>query len=435
MHLTTQELPVENLEIGMYVSRLDVPWVQTPFPIQGFYINKQEELDLLSHYCNKVYIDQFLSKVDVKSRLSLTTSKSDTSKAVVDARVQRLMNEKARFKPRVESYNITKSFNREIKSASQIFDQITGNMSLVYKNMEQNGYINIAEIRSASSAMVKSIVKNPNALAWLCRIKIDDEALHQQAVRSAIWGILFTRHLGLSKHDMRDIGTALLLAPVGKCKLPKELLIRRETNEEEALYQSHVEQTLEETQKIFSSSHQVNYILSAYCERNNASGYPRQLAGNRIPFLARVAGLADYYEQLINPYPGIEAMTPADAISHLYNNRGELFQKELIQEFIQAIGIYPTGSLVMLNDNSIGVVVEQPEKSRLRPKVAILKDSMNIALEKPKVINLAKQKSKQWSAPLLIEKSLQSTAADLDTKSLHTRLFGQSSWSQLFNRF
>ena len=430
MHLTTQEIQVQNLEIGMYVSRLDVPWVQTPFPIQGFRITKQDELDLLSHYCNKVYVDQFLSTVDVKSRLFLAPKSGKASNKVdeIDPRIARLMNEKARFKPRIENYIISSKLKKEVKSASLMYDQVMAQMSAMYRNMEQNGYINVSEVRKASSEMVKSVIKNPNALAWLCRIGIDNETLHQQAIRSAVWGLIFARHLGLSRHDLRDIGTALLLAPIGKCKLPKELLYGQHSRQEIEAFREHVELTLEETNKMFSSSHQVNYILSAYCERNNGTGYPRNLIGNRIPFLARVAGIADYYEQLINPYPGADALTPSEAISHLYSSRGSLFQRELIEEFIQAIGIYPTGSLVKLSNNSIAIVVEQPEKSRLRPRVALVKDAMNINLEKPKVVSLAKNPTDEYDMPLQIDRSLRSTSTDIDASELHDKLFGSSNW-------
>ncbi|WP_444994074.1 HD-GYP domain-containing protein [Aliikangiella sp. IMCC44359] len=427
MHLTTQEVPVQNLEVGMYISRLDVPWVQTPFPIQGFYITKQEELALLSHYCNVVYVDQFLSKVDVSSKLFLKGAATKQANQI-DPRIARLINEKARFKPRIESYNISRRLKREVKSASHMYQKVTAQMSAMYKSMMQNGYINIQDAQEISSQMVSSIVKNPNALAWLCRISDDDKTLHQQAIRSAVWGLVFARYLGLSRKDLTDIGTALLLAPIGKCKLPKELLYSRQSNEETNEYQTHVELTLEETQQMFSTSHQINYILSAYCERNNGTGYPRQLVGNRIPFLARVAGIADYYEQLINPYPGAEALTPVEAISHLYNTRGELFQRELVEEFIQAIGIYPTGSMVKLTNNAIGVVVEQPEKSRLRPRVALVTDSMNIRLEKPKIVNLAKDPTDSNGVPMQICKSLKSTSTDIKAEEIHEKLFGNTNW-------
>ena len=428
MHLTTQEIPVQNLEIGMYVSRLDVPWVQTPFPIQGFYITKQDELDLLAHYCNKVFVDRFLSKVDVSAKLLVPSAKGDKAGEPLDPKKARLMSEKARFKPRVQDYPITTKLKKEVKIASQMFEQVTTQMAVAYRNMEQHGFVNINEFRSASNSMVKSIVNNPNALAWLCRISTSNETLHQQAVRSAVWGIIFARHLGLSKVDLRDIGTALLLAPIGKSKLPKELLFGQNSESERQEYQEHVSLTLEETQKMFSSSHQVNYILSAYCERNDGSGYPRQLVGNRIPFLARVASVAEYYESVINPYGQQEALTPVEAISHLYSERGQLFQTELVEQFIQAVGIYPTGSLVKLTNNSIGVIVEQPEKSRLRPRVAIIKDGLNNSLEKPQVVNLAKDPTDEFGLPLQIDKSLKSTSMDINGDDLHERLFGGNGW-------
>ncbi len=427
MHLSTQEIPVHNLQIGMYVSRLDVPWVQTPFPIQGFHISKQEELDQLALYCNKVYIDRFLSKIDVRSNLSLTPKKF-IDKDKVDSKTKRLMSEKARFKPAVENYITSSKLRKEVNKANDLYSNVSGRMSTIFRDMMQNGLINISEVRSASTEMVKSVLRNPDALAWLCRISDDNKALHEQAVRSAIWGIIFARHLGLSKHDLRDVGTSLLLAPIGKCKLPRELLFGKLTAEEATLFQSHISLTLEETEKLFSTSHQVNYILSSYCERNNGSGYPRNLIGNRIPFLARVAGMAHYYEELINPLPGTEALTPVEAISNLYNERGNLFQNEMVESFIQAIGIYPTGSLVKLTNNSVALVMEQPSNSRLRPRVVIVKDGMNVKLDKPQVIKLSDNPTDRFGMPLQIEKSLKSASIDINSAELHDKLFVKNNW-------
>jgi HD-GYP domain-containing protein (c-di-GMP phosphodiesterase class II) len=427
MHLSTQEIPVQNLEVGMYVSRLDVPWVQTPFPIQGFHITKQEQLEQLALYCNKVYVDRFLSKVDVKSTLSLTP-RNNKEQAQLDTKTTRLMNEKARFKPAVEDYKISVKLRKEVKKADLLYNQINGKMSIIFKDMMQNGYINFSEIRDASSEMVKSVLRNPDAMAWMCRISSDNQALHEQAVRSALWGIIFGRHLGLSRKDLKDIGTALLLAPIGKCKLPRELLFGELTNEETLIYQGHINLTLEETEKMFSNNHQVNYILSSYCERNNGTGYPRNLVGNRIPFLARVVGIAQYYEELINPLPGREPLTPVEAISNLYNERGNLFQIEMIESFIQAIGIYPTGSLVKLTNGSVGVVMEQPVNARLRPRIVVIKDAMNVHLLKPKIVSLAENPTDRYGMPLQIEKSLKSTSLDIDSNELHQRLFVKNNW-------
>ncbi|MDQ7050430.1 MAG: DUF3391 domain-containing protein [Enterobacterales bacterium] len=432
MHLSTKEIHVHNLQIGMYVSRLDVPWVQTPFPIQGFHIARQEQLDQLAHYCNKVYVDRYLSKVDIKSNLNLT-SKKGKSKDRFDPKTKRLMAEKAHFKPAVENYVISCKLRKEVNKAGQVYHQINGQIATVFRDISRSGFVNISQVRAASTEMVKSIVRNPDALAWLCRISSENQALHEQAIRSAIWGIIFGRHLGLSKTDLRDIGTALLIAPIGKCKLPDDLLTRSLSVEENILYQEHIALTLDETKSMFSGNHQINYILANYCERNNGTGYPRALIGNRIPFLARVAGIADHYEALINPLQGESmAVTPVEAISALYKERGNLFQTELVEAFIQAIGIYPTGSLVQLTNKSVAVVMEQPENYRLRPKVAIVKNGMDVKLDKPKVVKLADNATDRLGIPLQIEKSLKSTSIDINAEELHGKLFSKASWLSIF---
>ena len=244
MHLTTQEVSVENLKLGMYVSRLDIPWVQTPFPIQGFALSTQEELNLLSHYCNKVYIDIFLSKNYVADELQKTSKPSQKADEQLDPKTIKLMNEKARFKPRVKNYTSSIKLNKEMKNAEQLYQQVSAQMASIYKDLEQNGYLNLSEIRNASTAMTKSVINNPNALAWLCRINSDNKTLHQQSVRSAVWALIFARHLGLSKDDLNDVGTALLLSPIGKSKLDEDLLTQQNSSKEIEQYQKHVQLTL-----------------------------------------------------------------------------------------------------------------------------------------------------------------------------------------------
>lgn len=422
MHLKTQQITVSNLEVGMYVSRLDVPWVKTPFPIQGFYITKQDEINLLSQYCNHVYIDTILSKMDGSA---IKHAKLPTSgKNKLDPKTQKLMNEKARMKARVEHYQVTTSIKKELKTAEKIFNNVTSTISNAMSQIENGEPIQINHVEKSIRKMVDSVIRNPDALIWMCRIRQENTYLFESAIRASVWGLVFARHLGLSRKDLNDVGAALILSAIGKSKLPRELHIGElEENEQEA-YKAHIEKTLEELEFMGAVNGQIKFIISNFCERNNGSGYPRGLIGNRIPFLARIAGLADYYEQMINPRPGIEALTPVEAVADLYHNRGVLFQREMIETFIQAIGIYPTGSLVELSDHSIGIVLEQKEKARLRPKVALVKNTYGIDLEQSKIIDLSDSPADEHGAPLEVLQSLPSTAIELDTDLLTDKLFG-----------
>ncbi len=422
MHLKTQQISVSNLEIGMYVSRLDVPWVKTPFPIQGFYITKEDEISLLSQYCNHVYIDTILSKVD---NPAIKHARVPTSgKDPIDPKTRRLMNEKARMKARVENYQVTTPIKKELKTADKIYTNMTSTISATLAQIENGEPIQINQVEKSIRKMVDSVIRNPDALVWMCRIRQENAYLFESSIRASVWGLVFARHLGLSRKDLNDVGAALILSAIGKSKLPRELHIGELEEAEQEAYKAHIEKTLEELEYMGAVNGQIKFIISNYCERNNGSGYPRGLIGNRIPFLARVAGLADYYEQMINPRPGIEAMTPVEAVADLYHNRGILFQREMVEAFIQAIGIYPTGSLVELSDHSIGIVLEQKEKARLRPKVALVRNHYGIDLEQSKIIDLSENAPDENGAPLEVLQSLPSSAVEVNTDILTDKLFG-----------
>ncbi|WMS88223.1 HD-GYP domain-containing protein [Pleionea litopenaei] len=422
MHLKTQQISVSNLEIGMYVSRLDVPWVKTPFPIQGFYVTKQDEINLLAQYCNHVYIDTILSKMDGSA---IKHSKPAVGpKGTLDPKTEKLMNEKARMKSRAENYQVTTPIKKELKTAEKIYNNVTATVSNAMSLIESGEPIQINQVEKSIRKMVDSVIRNPDALIWMCRIRQENAHLFESSIRASVWGLVFARHLGLSRKDLNDVGAALILSSIGKSKLPRELHIGELEESEQEAYKQHIEKTLEELEYMGAVNGQIKFIISNYCERNNGSGYPRGLIGNRIPFLARIAGLADYYEQMINPRPGVEALTPVEAVADLYHNRGILFQREIIEAYIQAIGIYPTGSLVELSDHSIGIVLEQKEKARLRPKVALVRNNYGIDLEQSKIIDLSETPSDENGAPLEVLQSLPSSAIEVNTDILTDKLFG-----------
>lgn len=110
-------------------------------------------------------------------------------------------------------------------------------------------------------------------------------------------------------------------------------------------------------------------VVQGHRERHNGSGFPEGVRGDRIPLLAKVAGIAEFFESLIAPRSHAEPMTPAKAVTLLYEMRNIEFQEDLVENFIQAIGIYPTGSLVELTDGQRGIVVSHSPERRLWSRV------------------------------------------------------------------
>ncbi|MEK7835813.1 MAG: DUF3391 domain-containing protein, partial [Pseudomonadota bacterium] len=52
-----KQIPVAELRLGMYVTELDRPWIETPFAFQGFPIASADQIDEVKKHCETVFID------------------------------------------------------------------------------------------------------------------------------------------------------------------------------------------------------------------------------------------------------------------------------------------------------------------------------------------------------------------------------------------
>ncbi len=81
MPVDQKSIPVDQLQKGMYISKLDRPWIETPFPLQGFYVRDLKDIDLLRRFCREVWIDIARSRVEVPAVVHAAdpASASDTT--------------------------------------------------------------------------------------------------------------------------------------------------------------------------------------------------------------------------------------------------------------------------------------------------------------------------------------------------------------------
>jgi len=388
------KLNVNELTIGMYVSGLDRPWSQTPFPLQGFYLRDLSEITRLKSLCNHVYIDVEKGRGPVAVNLkTLGPNARGRAAAARPGSASGSFNEPvAPLKIQRDLYRDIQPLGKEVKRARQLHQKVYGAVVEVLDQLEKNQLHNTSldETRRVASEMVDSVLRNPDAFTWLSRVQEKDEYTYSHALRSSVWAILFGRHIGLSKRDLDVLAMAVLLKDVGKVMLDKHLLEKAErSREEEAEYRSFVEQGAAILRQTPGVEPRVISIVKTHCERLNGSGFPAGLQGDKIPLLGKIAGIVTFYDFITNPRGSRYPIAPSRAVARLYELRNVEFQEELVIEFIRAIGLYPTGTLVELSTGEIGVVVEQNFERRLKPKVMVVTDALKGMLETPVLIDLS----------------------------------------------
>lgn len=241
---------------------------------------------------------------------------------------------------------------------------------------EHDRQISLPVLKSAIEPMVESIVRNPDAYIWLTHLKSLDSYSYHHALSCSVWAVAFGRHLGLPVSQLNSLATGCFLFDIGKTKLPRDLLnsTRRLTSDEFETVKQHVLFGLDLIKQTSGVEKLVLEMIRTHHERHNGSGYPLGLTGNQIPLFGRIAGIVDAYDAITSYRPYCKPIPAYEAVENLYQWRGIDFQTELVEQFIQVVGIYPVGSLVQLSDGTVGVVISQNEHFRLRPQVMILLD-------------------------------------------------------------
>jgi len=358
---------IADLKVGMYVSRLERPWLETAFPFQGLLVRSVNDIQRLRQYGSYVYVDVRKGRRPPKS--SVVESWSDggeRSSGVIE--YQRLHQ---------KDYQESSEFHDEIPKAGGLHRELSRNVAEVMAGLRSGGLVNIEQLRQGVSEMVESILRNPHAVLWVNRVKQADSYTFRHLTGVSIWCGVFGRYLGLERGELKQLALSGLLADVGKAKLPKELLDapRGLQNDELEIIRAHVDHSVRILAKYGGLPNQVLRTVATHHERWSGSGYPVGLKGTETPIFGRVVGLVDSYEAMTSPRPYRAALSPHDAIGRLYDDRGSLFQPELVEQFIQACGIFPTGSLVELNTGEVGVVIGLNGTRRLRPKLMLLLDA------------------------------------------------------------
>ena len=380
----------------MFVSGLDRPWSQTPFPLQGFYIRDLDEIKELRMHCAHVYIDVIKGAKPAKADLKVYKG-GGNKRGITPKPGQRRMPAvpvaPLKIKRNVYREQL-KPVQKEAKKAKELHQQVYRAVGAVMDQIDQDT-IPIQATKSAASSMVDSVIRSPDAFTWLTRVREKDEYTYSHSVRSAVWALLFARHVGLAKNDMDILAMGVLLKDIGKTRLPKYLLESTDRSPTEQLaYEKFVAYGVDILRKVPDVTPRITSVVKTHCERVNGSGFPQQLRGDKIPLLGKIAGIVTFYDETTNPRDQSQPLSPSKAVAKLYEMRGVEFQEELVVEFIRAIGLYPTGTLVELSTGEVGVVVEQNFDRRLKPKVMIVMDAAKEPVFDRYVLDLAAEEKK-----------------------------------------
>ncbi|MDB5808937.1 MAG: hypothetical protein JWN94_1059 [Betaproteobacteria bacterium] len=366
---------VEQLKFGVYVNALDRPWTDTPFMYQGFVISSEAQLQALKKYCKKVTID--------------TDKGSDVAPSPFGgpARGPSVLDT---IKERV-TYPETVQVTTELPAARKAQKNTTAVMNDVFGSVKAGKALDAPRVKDAVSNMTDSVVRNPDAMLLLAKMKEASLNTLDRAMGVSIYMITFGRFLSLPRAQIDLLGMLGLLQDVGNLRLPAEVLNKKGelTEAERELCRSHVAHSVAILTETTGLPAELPALAALHHERVDGSGYPNALVGAKIGLFGSMAGLIDSFDALTEQRPYAETLAPAAALRVLYDERDTKFDGPLVEQFIQCIGTYPVGAVVELHSGEIAIVIARNPRLKLFPRVMVILDIHRNKLKAPKVIEQA----------------------------------------------
>lgn len=290
--------------------------------------------------------------------------------------------------------NIT--LEQELTTANKLYQATKAIQEKIIASIKQKEQLKVTEIIPATDAIVASIFRNQDALSCLSRINDKGSYLMGHSTNVAILMTIFAKHLTLAKPIIEQLALGAFLHDIGKVLLPTELLTTKKliTEQEQELLDSHVQLGIKALESTPSISHIAVKIINEHHERLDGSGFPLGLKGKQIDLYSRMIAIVDRYDGMVSGRPNKKPMFPINAFKALVNEAPDKLDEELIEKFIQCIGIYPVGTLVKLNSGKIGLISKINNKKPLNPHVKVFYNarlSQVVAIEE---IDLSRSKYK-----------------------------------------
>jgi putative nucleotidyltransferase with HDIG domain len=241
-------------------------------------------------------------------------------------------------------------------------------------------------------SVTESILRNPGALTGLLRIKTKDDYTFLHSVSVCALLVAFCHSRGMEADLVREAGLGALLHDTGKALVPDAILNKpgRLTDEEFAIIRRHPEDGYNILRRSPDVSEIALDITRHHHERRDGSGYPMGLVGDDISELAQMAAIVDVYDAITADRCYHKGIPAASALRKLYEWSKHHFNPQYVQEFMRCVGIYPVGTLVLLESGRLAVVVEPHDSNLLAPKVNVFFHARKNVYVKPEMVDLAR---------------------------------------------
>ncbi|MCR9178783.1 MAG: DUF3391 domain-containing protein [Erythrobacteraceae bacterium] len=353
-----------ELELGMFIHKLDGRWFDHPFWKSQFLLDNNEKLRILkSSRVRGVVIDTSRGK-DLPAPPAAPLTQARRAPTLGSARMQSITN-RSKSRP-VPAMPVT--IEQELGAAQAIAEKAKENLNRTFTDARLGKALNVRTVEPVVHDILASARRNPQAFSGLMRCKLKNEVMFRHALSVSALMISLARKMKLSVQEIHDCGLAGLLLDIGVNYLPQTITppFGDFRNTDPKIWQQHVMLGYRALSNDGDLPQSVLDACLQHHERIDGSGFPNGLAADQIAVVARMAAICDTFDFLLSKTTATAPLDPAMALQHMKAMDGA-FDEDILRHFIESVGIYPVGSFVVLRSEKLAMVIDVDPKDHTRP--------------------------------------------------------------------
>ena len=287
---------------------------------------------------------------------------------------------------------------QENKGAYRSYLELIERLDEICNNIAAGVSMEARSIDNITGRLLQAVREQRNSfIGYILGGEIKGHGMAKNLVNTAILSALIAMELKMPNHKILQVVTGALLHDVGMLRMPKEIVEKKGGLSEAELQriQAHTLYTYKIVNKELLYPEEVGIIVLQHHERWDGEGYPRRISGTAIDLGARIVSVADAFEAMVSLKPYRNPMMGYQAMKNLLSDNLRRFDPDVIKAFIQTMGIYPIGSIILLNNGAMARVIEVQASAPLRPTIRILADEFGKVFKKDEgdLIDLLVEKS------------------------------------------
>lgn len=276
----------------------------------------------------------------------------------------------------------TQDLKNSKERAKKVYLQTIHAVSEVMDSAKMGQTLKLRKSKRVVQGMIDQLLAAETNLVGLTTIRSHDEYTYNHSVNVCILSLGIGQRVGFNKAKLCELGMAALFHDIGKSDVPLEILNKPTefTKEEWDIMQRHPVYGVKKIMKLKGLDSLSSRIITGAFEHHlnyDFTGYPK-VPYKRLSLFGRIISIADCYDGLTSSrvYSRVP-FVPDKALKFMINRAGKAYDPIMLKLFVNCIGIYPVGTLLLLNTKEIAVIMQSnPDPAKWNaPRIKIIADS------------------------------------------------------------